>query len=66
MVCVDPFLQFDDGSFTLQLPETSKKSLEQIAAVFGDNLVEEEVKLQRQLGEEVFSQSEATAEKVGV
>jgi hypothetical protein len=37
------------------VPETSQKSLEEIAAIFGDKLADEEVETRRRMTEEVFS-----------
>jgi hypothetical protein len=36
------------------VPETSKKSLEQIAEVFGDKSVEQEAELMAQIAEDLF------------
>lgn len=46
------------------VPETSKKSLEQIAAVFGDNLAEEEKVLQERIADHVFVDAPKEVEKV--
>lgn len=43
-------------SFVL-VPETSNKSLEQVAAVFGDNLQADEEDLRRQVQREVWAET---------
>lgn len=48
------------------VPETSKRSLEQIATVFGDNLVVEEKDHRERIVSEVFAESQGSAESFKV
>lgn len=44
------------------VPETAKKTLEQIAEVFGDNSVYEESEMMRRVAEEIFGHASISEE----